>query len=297
MHEVIVVGAGPAGLSAALVLGRCRRRVLLCDSDRPRNYASRAVHMFLTRDGINPRELRRLGREELRRYPSVEFLHCEVTDAARCDEGFEIVLSDGSRFRSRLLLLATGLIDKLPPIENIERFYGLGVYHCPYCDGWEVRDEPLAAYGQGKAAFEYALELRAWSERVALLSDGDAKLSRARLAHLRRQGVQVRTDTLWRLEGSERLERVRFRSGEAAACRGFFFSPSQAQRSPIAERLGCRLEEAMVRVGTQQVTSIPGLFAAGDAAWRVQAAIVAAAEGARAGMAINACLLKRDLKF
>src|SRR5579863_927962 len=139
MFDVIIVGAGPAALSAALILGRCRRRVLVCDTGQPRNAASRALHGFLSRDGIEPGELLRSGREQLRRYETVEVLDIAVVDAVRKDDSFEMILEDGSRVTSRKLLLAGGVIDELPPIEGFAGFYGHGVYHCPYCDGWEVR--------------------------------------------------------------------------------------------------------------------------------------------------------------
>ncbi|MBE0597952.1 MAG: NAD(P)/FAD-dependent oxidoreductase, partial [Desulfuromonadales bacterium] len=149
MYDVIIVGGGIAGLSAALILGRCRRRVLVCDSNRPRNARSKGVHGFFSRDGTDPWELRRLGQEQLRPYPTVELLPCVVTDAVCHPGSFEIILEDGQRFLSRLLLLATGIVDHLPQIDGLLEFYGRSVFHCPYCDGWENRDQPLAVYGRG----------------------------------------------------------------------------------------------------------------------------------------------------
>src|SRR4051812_12312659 len=178
-HDVLIVGGGPAGLSAALVLGRCRRRVLVVDAGRPRNAASRAMHGYLGRDGLDPREFLRLGREEIARY-GVEFLDAEV-DAARGpapdgvtgpDSSFEVMTEDGRRIYSRRLLLATGVRDVLPPIDGAEAYYGRGVHHCPYCDGWEYRDRALVAYGAGPAAVGLALSLRTWSDRVTACADG-----------------------------------------------------------------------------------------------------------------------------
>src|SRR4051794_12723796 len=178
-YDVLIVGGGPAGLSAALVLGRCRRRVLVVDSGRPRNAAARAMHGYLSRDGIRPRELLRLGRAEVERY-GVEVLDAEV-DSARAlapgevsdpCAGFEVVTEVGQRFRSRKLLLATGVQDVLPPIEGAERYFGRGVHHCPYCDGWEHRDRNLVAYGAGHAATGLALSLRTWSGRVTTCTGG-----------------------------------------------------------------------------------------------------------------------------
>ena len=138
MLDVVIVGAGPAGLSAALILGRCRRHVLICDTGRYRNAASHALHGFLTRDGTDPGEFLQLGREQLRPYDTVELRHVEVTDVAHEDNHFTVTLADGVRVTSRKLLLCTGVVDSLPQIEGIETYYGRGVHHCPYCDGWEI---------------------------------------------------------------------------------------------------------------------------------------------------------------
>ena len=149
--DVIIVGAGPAGLSAALVLGRCRRRVLVFDSGHPRNAASHGLHGYLTRDGIDPGEFLQIARDQLRQYETVQLRHVEVIDAQRLENSFEISLANGERFTSRRLLLATGVVDEIPQIEGMAEFYGTSVFHCPYCDGWEMRDQPLAVLGHGKA--------------------------------------------------------------------------------------------------------------------------------------------------
>src|SRR5437879_1311927 len=144
MYDTVIVGAGPAGLSAALWLGRCRRRVLVCDTGNPRNVASQAMHGFLTRDGVAPTEFLRLGREQLRRYTTVELRSIAVSDAERREEHFLVTLADQTQVKTRKLLLATGVVDDLPPLGGLAELYGTSVFHCAYCDGWEVRDQPLA---------------------------------------------------------------------------------------------------------------------------------------------------------
>src|ERR1051325_6140674 len=174
--DVIIVGAGPAGLSAALVLGRCRRRVLICDSGHPRNAASHALHGYLTRDGIPPAAFLEIGLEQLQQYETVRLQRSAVVEARRLDNLFEITLNSGQRLASRKLLLATGVIDELPQINGLQDFYGTSVFHCPYCDGWEMRDQPLAVYGRGENGAGLALELKLWSQQLVLCTDGPSQL-------------------------------------------------------------------------------------------------------------------------
>jgi thioredoxin reductase len=296
--DVIVVGAGPAGLSAALILGRCCRQVLVLDAGRPRNAASRAMHGFLSRDGIAPAELLQIGREQLKRYSNVRLMDAEVVEARRLETGFNVQLADGTSYRSQMLLLATGVVDELPQIEGIESFYGQSVFHCPYCDGWEVRGRPLAAYGCGDAGAELALELTRWSEDVLLFTDGHQSVSSQRLQRLSEQGVGIHSAPIARLEGDgKQLKRIVLANGESIERTAMFFSTSFDQRSSLAARLGCRLsEKGAVETGEYEQTGIPGLFVAGDASREVQLAIVAAAEGAKAAFAINTALTKADLR-
>src|SRR4051812_46886011 len=172
MHDVIIVGGGPAGLNAALVLGRCRRSVLVFDSGKPRNGVSRALHGYLSREGISPLELRRLGRDQLSHYPTVEFRDETIVSAKPQENGFEVSTLGGERAYSRQLLLATGRIDAVPEKPGFREFYGRGVYHCPYCDGWEYRDRPLVVYGGAQSAVDLALELLTWSAEVTVCADG-----------------------------------------------------------------------------------------------------------------------------
>lgn len=295
-YDTIIVGGGPAGLNAALILGRCRRRVLLCDSGNPRNAVSRHMHCFLTRDGVPPSEVRRIGREQLNPYAGVEVREISVVDAARVEDEFEVTLEDGARARARKLLLATGLLEELPEVEGFEEFWGRGVYSCPYCDGWEHRDHPIGVYGLGSTAKGLALEMKIWSDDVILFTDGPADLSPEDQAHLDRHNIKVVEDELERLEGTqEGLERVRLRNGEALERSALFYVYGQREGSALAEKLGCELtEDGVVKTRSYEKTSIPGLFVAGDASRRVQLAIVAAAEGAMAAFAINTELWKED---
>jgi thioredoxin reductase len=297
MYDVIVVGAGPAGLSAALILGRSRRRVLVCDAGKPRNAASLAMHGFLTRDGMPPREFLATAREQLRQYDTVEIRDVEVVEAAcRSNARFEVVLAGGARHQSRKLLIATGVADNVPEIPGFRELYGRGIFHCPYCDGWEVRDQPLAIYGRGARGLGLSLELTGWSRDLVLCTDGPPEIDAEGLARLARHRIRVREEPVVRLEGRDALERVIFASGDPLPCCALFFTTGQTQQSQLALALGCEFnEKGTVRTGRYESTHLPGLFVAGDASRAVQWVVVAAAEGAEAAFAINTDLLQEDL--
>jgi thioredoxin reductase len=312
VHDVIIVGAGPAGLSAALILGRCRRSVLVFDNGKPRNAASRALNGFLTRDGVPPEEFRQAGRRELAKYSTVELrdgdvVHAEcragreVTAAADdVEDGrrFAVELGTGERFFSRTLLLATGVVDRLPDIVGFAELYGTSVFHCPYCDGWEVRDQPLAVYGKESRGFGLALELTAWSRDLVLCTDGPSELDDRDRSRLEQNGIQLREDPVASLGVHDgRLSHIVFRNGDTLPRRALFFNTGQYQRSDLLSRLGCEFnDKGTVRTGKYETTHLRGLFVCGDASRAVQWVVVAAAEGAEAAFAINTELIKEGLK-
>jgi thioredoxin reductase len=293
---VIVVGGGPAGLSAALVLGRCRRRVLVIDEGQPRNARARALHGFLTRDGLPPRQLLRIARDQLRRYRTVALRPGAVAGIRRRAGGFEVETAGAGRQRARFVLLATGVVDHLPALTGLHRYYGRGVYHCPYCDGWENRGLPLVAYGRGAHGSGLAQDLLAWSSDVALCTDG-SRLPRPMRERLARLGIGVHQARIARLRGRPgRLERIELADGRTVPCRALFLSTGQHQRSALADRLGCAFTgKGALKTTRFEMTNVPGLFAAGDCSQDVQFVVVAAAEGARAAVAMNKRLIRRDL--
>jgi thioredoxin reductase len=281
-----------------LVLGRCRRTVLVCDTGRPRNAAAQAIHGYLTRDGIAPLEFLAFARRELARYTTVELRAIEVIDATcKSDKTFDVTLADASVVRSRKLLLATGVMDNLPAIDGFRELYGRSVFHCPYCDGWEVRDQPLAIYGRGARGLGLALELTAWSTDLTLCTDGPAEIAPDDLGRLARNRIAVREERVARLEGDDGiLTHVVFESGERLARRALFFTTGQFQRSDLSARLGCEInDKGTVRTGKYETTHLEGLYVAGDASRAVQWVVVAAAEGAEAAFAINTDLIQADL--
>lgn len=292
VHDVIIIGAGPAGLSAALLLARCRRTVFIIDSNEPRNAVSPSLHGFLTRDGVSPHELRERGRADLARYPSVTFHHGRVDDARRVADMFEVTADAGRTERSRLLLLATGRVDVIPEVPGFHAYYGRGVYHCPLCDGWEHRDRRLAMYGNGARAFNIARELLTWSEQVTICCGGPPEWP-GQARHAAYLGIGVVTEPIQRLEGtSEGLSRICFETGDPLPCDALYFDGECVQRSSLPERLGCHFdEENAVLCSRHAATHVPGLYIAGNVRGGLHLAISAAAEGAQAAIAMNDALL------
>jgi thioredoxin reductase len=298
MVDVVIVGAGPAGLSAALLLGRCRRSVILFDSGKPRNAASYALHSFLTRDGIPPAEFLQIAREQLTPYQSVKMESMEVLDAAATPSGFEVVLQDGRKIPCKKLLFATGVIDQLPEVTGIQEFYGRSIFHCPYCDGWEFRDRRIVIYGKDRKAHGLALKMMNWSSALTLCTDGAAELSANERKELDKSEIQLNEKKLKRFNGADGvLKQICFQDGSTLQCDAVFFSLGQKLHSVLPVKLGAELnEKGCVKTGDYESTSVPGLYVAGDASEELQLAILAAAEGTKAAFAINTALQKESLK-
>jgi thioredoxin reductase len=298
IYDCIIVGGGAAGLSAALMLGRCCRQVLVCDTGESRNRWSRAIHGYLTRDGTSPREFLDIARRELQRYPTVEFRSAKVVDARQADGGFEVRCADRTQLACRKLLLATGVVDELPAIAGLPELYGVSVHHCPYCDGWEWRNLPIAAYGADETASGLALGLTVWSSDLVLCSDGTARFGTDVRRRLARHGIDLREEPVARLEGQDGyLQRIVFQDGSSIERHALFLAMGQHQQSDLSQHLGCRFtEHGTVDTGKCESTNVPGLFVAGDASKEAQFVIIAAAEGAEAAKAINQALLKDGLE-
>jgi thioredoxin reductase len=290
IYDVVIVGGGPAGLSAAMLLGRCMRKVMVCDAGHPRNEASRAMHGFIGFDGVDPTEFLSIARKQLEKYETVSFMGDTVEDVTRNGIGFQAECASGHLYLAKAVLIATGLVDLLPAVSGIRDFYGISVHHCPYCDGWEHRGERIAVLGSDEASVDLALELLRWSQDVSLFTMGIEITPVASVERLHALPVNVIEGRIAALEGSEgRVERLRMEDGTVHECDAVFFSPVQAQHSSLARRLGCDVDGNAGAVVSQPdcSTGIQGLFVAGNASKGIQMAIVAAAEGVKAAAAIN----------
>ncbi|WP_424639528.1 NAD(P)/FAD-dependent oxidoreductase [Embleya sp. AB8] len=302
--DVVVVGAGPAGLNAALVSGRQRRRVLLIDSGRPRNAPSPATHMLLSRDGFSPTALRAAARADLAAYDTVEIRAGEVADARSLDDGFELVLADGSTERARKVILATGQVDVLADIPGLAERFGRGVFHCPFCHGYETLGMTVAVVGADPASVMLALYVAdRFSEDVVLATLGQGPTDEQR-ALLAKAGVGLRAEGLTSVSGEPGALRLEFAAGPALGRGAIFHRTRIHQHSALAARLGCvHLPDGCVRVDEFQRTSVPGVFAAGDMA-RLEAlpdpltfVVTGAADGARAAVWADQELFRADAEL
>lgn len=299
-YEVIVVGGGAAGLSAALVLGRARRRTLVVDAGEPRNAPAAHMQGYLSRDGMSPAEFLAVGREEIARY-GVDLVHDRAVDATR-DEGFAVRLASGRTVRARQLVVATGLKDELPPVPGVAERFGRDVVHCPYCHGWEVRDQAFGVLAGTAMSVHQALMVSQWSKDVTLFlhTVAEAELTDEDLRRLAAAGVRVVPGEVASLVvEDDRLTGVRLRDGRVHEREVVFVAPRAVPRTDLLARLGAELGETPF--GTYPVidgrglTTVPGLWAAGNASGFAEQVVNAASRGYRAGAAINAELLMADL--
>jgi thioredoxin reductase len=296
-HDVIVVGGGAAGLSAALMLGRARRRTLVLDAGEPRNAPSPAAHGVFTRDGTPPAELLREARAQLAPYATVTLCDVAAAGARPVAGGFEVELTTGARARARRLLLAVGVRDELSGIEGLSGLWGTRVLHCPYCHGWEVRDQPLAVHLPDRASVSLMTLLLGWTDDLLVSADSSACLGDDERALLGARGVALIESPLVRVAASEDGVRLEYADGRIQHRRALFLRPPHAIRGPLPSLLGCELTDAgHLRVGQDHQTSVPGVYAAGDAAGPVHQVLSAAASGQQAAMALNRDLAEADFR-
>ena len=294
MLDSMIVGGSGAGLSAALLLGRSLREVVVVDDQRPCNRFSRASHGFLTRDGLAPSDLVRLAREQLAHYPSVQLHTSTVVRITRMGDGFTVASSDGSSLEARTVLLATGLRDDLPALPGIEVLWGTSVLHCPYCDGFEVRGKAVAVYGQDAAALHQALLLRRLTDNLTFFAGWE--LSTAQRERLALAGIPVIEQPIAQLdsEGTQ-LSAIQMTDGSVLACDALFIRPRTSHRTSFAYDLGCQTDEqAVVQVDRRGRTTVDGVYAAGDLSSPVRSVAIAVAQGAAAAYGINADLVEKD---
>ncbi|MCX5387111.1 NAD(P)/FAD-dependent oxidoreductase [Streptomyces sp. NBC_00083] len=304
-YDVVVIGGGAAGLSGALTLGRARRSVLVVDAGQPRNAPAHGVHAYLGHEGTPPGELLATGRAEVRRYGG-EFRAGRATGAERVGDGFRVTLADGERLRARRLLVTTGLVDELPDVPGLAELWGSDVLHCPYCHGWEVRDQAIGVLGTGPLAVHQALLWRQWSADVTLFLHTMDEPDEQQYEELAARGVGVVTGEVAALETRDgRLHGVRLASGELMMRQALAVATKLVPRAGVLAPLGLEpvdLEIAGAVVGAHiaadpfGATEVPGVWVAGNVASPMDQVVAAAAAGVRAGAALNADLVAEETR-
>ncbi|QHA03287.1 FAD-binding protein [Streptomyces broussonetiae] len=306
-YEAVVVGGGAAGLSAALVLGRSRRRTLVVDAGEPRNAPSAHMQGYLSRDGMSPAEFLAVGREEIARY-GVELVRDRVVDADKDGGGFTARLAGGRTVRARQLVIATGLRDELPEVPGLAERFGRDVVHCPYCHGWEVRDLPTGVLATSALSVHQALMVTQWSKdvRFFLHEVSESELTDVDLRRLAAAGVGVVPGKVTelvvtgdRLTGVRLAGRTPAEAGTVHDLEVLFAAPRAVPQNDLLVKLGAELRETPFGsypvTDERGLTTVPGLWAAGNAGGFAEQVINAASRGYRAGAAINGELLMADL--
>ncbi|WP_409346276.1 NAD(P)/FAD-dependent oxidoreductase [Paenibacillus sp. MBLB4367] len=293
-YDCAIIGGGPAGLNAALMLGRARRNIVLFDNGKPRNAVTHESHGFITRDGINPAEFRRIAYDEVARYPSVTIRQQEVKGVNRTVAGFAIVTESGEPIMADKVILASGLKEEFPPIGGLHDLYGKSLFTCPYCDGWELRDKPLVIVSESPHAMHIAKLVYNWSRDLIVCTNGKFILTTDEKQKLLEKEIKVNEQPIAAFEGRNgMLEQVRFTDGTAVERVGGFVTPVWVP-APFGERLGCEIDNrGGIVTDALGRTSIKGIYAAGDASVIAPSQlIIAAAGGSRAAIGVNTDLME-----
>ncbi len=294
LFDVIIIGGSYSGLSAAMALGRAMKSVLIVDDGKPCNRQTPYSHNFLTNDGKTPAEIAGLARKQVSQYDSVQFVQGLAKRGVKMDSGFEIELGSGEKFSGKKLLLATGIRDLLPDIEGMAACWGISVLHCPYCHGYEVKNEKTGVLGNGDSGFEFARLISNWTNDLTLYTNGHSGLSEEQMDKLRQHKIKVLETEIERLEHSDgNVHHILFKNGEREPVKAVYAPSPFEQQCNIPESLGCELtEEGYLKIDHFQETTVKDVYAAGDNASKMRTVANAVAMGTVAGISISKRLIQ-----
>lgn len=291
--DCAVIGGGPAGLNAALVLGRSRRKTILFDDNKPRNTVTSESHGFITRDGINPQDLKRIAQEELSNYPDVRTEKQRAHRINKENSLFKVETENGKVYSAKKIILATGFQEVLPDIPQVKDFYGKSLFNCPFCDGWELRDRPLAVVADDHKAFHLAKLVSNWTNDLIVFTNGKEVISPEEQELLKSKDIRINEKKIATFIGEEgMLEKIQFEDGTSVLREGGFITTEWIQAASFKSSLEYTLnKQGGIATDSWQRTETEGVFACGDT--RIAGPsqlIIAAAEGCMAAMSVNAAL-------
>ena len=287
--DVIIVGGSYSGLAAAMALGRALKEVLIIDSGKPCNAQTPQSHNFLTQDGKTPAAIATLAKQQVEAYDTVSFFNGLATNGRKTDNGFEIQVLSGETFRAKKLIFATGIKDDLPKIEGVEACWGISILHCPYCHGYEVRNEKTGILGNGEHANELVQLIYNWTNDLTLYTNGRSTLTIEQTEKLEKHQIKIVEKEIERLEHNNGyLQNIIFKDGSKVEVKAMYSRNSFAQHCSIPEALGCELnDEGYIKVNPFQETTVDGVFACGDSTTRIRTVANSVAMGTAAGMMIS----------
>ncbi len=291
MIDCAIIGGGPAGLNAALVLGRAKRNVILFDNDQPRNAVTKASHGFITRDGVTPKEFRNLAYQDIDNYPSVEIKKCKIIKVEKeSSSKIKLTTSDNEMYISRKIIIATGLKEILPDVDGIREFYGKSIFNCPYCDGWELRNQPLVLISENNNVSHMTKVLYQWSKDLVVCTNSKKLISKSDEQMFTKKGIRIMEERIVKLCGSNgKLQKVIFEDGSEINRVGGFVTVELEHPNDLANSIGCNLSKnGGIIIDSLGRTNVKNVYAAGDITLAAPTQLViAASEGTRAAMGVN----------
>tara|TARA_R110000796_G_scaffold46596_2_gene112713 strand:- start:63077 stop:64000 length:924 start_codon:yes stop_codon:yes gene_type:complete len=292
--DVIIIGGSYSGLAAAMALGIALRKVLIIDSEKPCNRQTPYSHNFLTQDGKTPKEIATLAKQQVTMYDSVEFFNSLATKVSKTENGFEVQTSSGDIFKSKKLIFATGIKDEMPSIKGFSECWGISVLHCPYCHGYEVRNETTGIFGNGEYGFEFSKLISNWTKDLTLFTNGKSILTVEQSAILERHQIKIMEKEIAELEHiNGQLQNIIFKDGSKKSVKAIYTRLPFEQHCPIPEQLGCELtEDGYIKIDDAHKTTINGIFASGDNVTRMRTVANAVSMGTTTGMMVNKELIE-----